>query len=139
MLVVVHENKITLANTNRTIFFIFPHRCARRPEARARHFNMWGLKLAANGRLPATLREPIRANPRHQARVCGASAMCPKRSERTRAERGRKRHRISSVFRGQAVRRRLYFLSSLTHLCAERPTGEAQRFTVFPQLLKSIH
>ena len=44
-------------------------------------------RIAPNGRLPATLREPIRANPRHQARVCGASAMWVRRAAQ-RAEPG---------------------------------------------------
>jgi hypothetical protein len=36
--------------------------------------------MSPNGRLPTTLREPIRANPRHQARICGASAMWVRRA-----------------------------------------------------------
>ena len=43
--------------------------------------------IARNGRPPATLCEPIRANPRHQARICGASTMWVRRAAQ-RAEPG---------------------------------------------------
>jgi hypothetical protein len=44
-------------------FFFLTTQCARRPEARACNKQMLGQKLAPNGRLPATLRLAIRANP----------------------------------------------------------------------------
>jgi len=58
----------------------------RRPGRAAKAHN-FAIRIAHNGRLPATLREPIRANPRHQARVCEASAMWVRRAAQ-RAEPG---------------------------------------------------
>jgi len=58
---------------------------ARRPEARAPILMPLGGNIAPNGRVFMTLREPIRANPRHHARVCGR-AQCGGAARRSAAE-----------------------------------------------------
>ena len=70
---------LNCANHLPFIFLLY----ARRPEGRAllgQTKDIRAIQISPNGRLSATLREPIRANPRHQARVCGASAMWVRRA-----------------------------------------------------------
>ena len=97
----------------------------RRP-GRSYNFNN-AFFIAANGRLPATLREPIRANPRHQARICGASAMWVRRATQ-RAE-----PRAQSGFQGRRAGRLLYAVpnASLELKCADgrRPGAGTNLYT----------